>query len=60
MSVIDQVIRAYGGRKALAKAFGCTNAAITNWKRRGIPKHAIPKIHLDTGIPLKKLDKSTV
>lgn len=57
MTIVDEVIQAYGGISAVKKRFKYTdNAAVYNWKSRGIPKRLLIQIHQDTGISLKKLN----
>ena len=34
---IDTLLRKFGGATNLAKALGCGKAAISNWKKNGIP-----------------------
>lgn len=51
-----EIMKKYGNPVEAAKALGYKDAAtVRMWRIRGIPKSRIAEIHLDTGIPLKRL-----
>lgn len=55
-NIVEEVISAYGGVKAVQDRFGYSRPmAVYNWRARGIPKSLIADIHVDTGIEIKKL-----
>lgn len=54
--IIEEVIRAYGGVRAVQDRFGYKEPmAVYNWRSRGIPKSLIADIHVDTGIEINRL-----
>lgn len=56
MDIVQEVIDAYGGIKAVQEAFGYTEPmAVYNWRRRGIPRDKIEAVHKKTGIPVERL-----
>lgn len=56
--IVDEVISAYGGVRGTQKRFMYSAPmAVYNWRSRGLPRHLIADIHLDTGIPIKRLQK---
>ena len=58
--VIDRVIAAYGGVHATQVRFAYTQPmGVYNWRSRGIPRHLIADIHLDTGIDIAELKTAT-
>lgn len=58
--VIDKVIAAYGGINETQKRFCYTEPmGVYNWRSRGIPRHLLADIHVDTGIPLDDLKEAT-
>jgi hypothetical protein len=58
--VVEQVISAYGGVKAVQNRFGYKEPmAVYNWRFRGIPKTLLAEIHVDTGIEIQRLQQGT-
>lgn len=58
-AIIEEVIQAYGGIRAVQIRFGYKEPmAVYNWRSRGIPKSLIADIHIDTGIDIKRLQQS--
>tara|TARA_R110002110_G_scaffold415835_1_gene657192 strand:+ start:20862 stop:21071 length:210 start_codon:yes stop_codon:yes gene_type:complete len=54
--VVDEVIEAYGGIKAVQSRFGYSEPmAVYNWRSRGLPRYLLADIHLDTQIPIERL-----
>lgn len=59
MTIVDEVIKHYGGVRAVQKRFGYTHTmAVYQWRRRGIPTSKLIDVHLDTGIDLRRLQRS--
>lgn len=56
--IVEEVISAYGGVGATQSRFGYKEPmAVYNWRSRGLPKSLIAEIHLDTNIPLERLQQ---
>ncbi len=56
--IVDKVINAYGGVKAVQERFGYTKPmGVYNWRSRGLPRSLIAEIHLDTKIDISELTK---
>ena len=56
--VVNEVITAYGGVKQVQARFKYTEPmAVYNWRSRGIPKGLLAEIHLDTNIPIIRLQQ---
>lgn len=56
--IVEEVINAYGGVKAVQARFGYREPmAVYNWRARGIPRTLIADIHVDTGIEIKRLQQ---
>jgi predicted SpoU family rRNA methylase len=56
---IEAVITAYGGVKAVQERFNYGSPmAVYNWRARGIPRHLLLDIFLDTGIDPHALQKA--
>jgi hypothetical protein len=54
--IVEEVISAYGGVAKVQARFGYSERmAVYNWRSRGIPKSLIAEIHVDTRIPIKRL-----
>lgn len=59
MDIVDEVITAYGGVKAVQERFGYSKPmAVYNWRSRGIPRDKVADIHVDTGIDIPRLQAS--
>lgn len=59
MSIVEDVIKAYGGVKAVQERFGYKSSmSVYVWRKRGIPKNKIVEIYQDTGLDLQSLNKS--
>lgn len=59
VDIVDQVIDAYEGIPNVMNRFNYKHSmGVYIWKRRGIPKSLLADIHIDTGIPLKTLQKA--
>lgn len=57
MNIVEEVIHAYGGIKAVQQRFGYKDRmGVYCWRTRGIPRKLIADIHLDTGIDIKRLN----
>jgi len=56
--IVDRVIDAYGGVKAVQKRFGYSEPmGVYNWRSRGLPRSLIAEIHIDTKIDISELAK---
>lgn len=59
MEVVEEVIDAYGGVKAVQERFAYKSSmSVYVWRKRGLPKAHLADIHMDTGIDLKRLRDS--
>mgnify|MGYP006136974925 CR=1 FL=1 len=59
--IVDEVIAAYGGVRAVQDRFGYKEPmAVYNWRSRGLPKSLIAEIHVDTGIEIKRLQMGSL
>lgn len=56
--IVDEVIAAYGDVKAVQARFNYSEPmAVYNWRSRGIPRYLLTEIHMDTGIPVDRLQE---
>lgn len=56
--VINEIISAYGGVAEVQKRFSYSEPmGVYNWRSRGVPKSLIAEIHVDTGIPISRLQQ---
>lgn len=56
--VVDQIIAAYEGVENVQLRFGYTEPmGVYNWRSRGVPKSLVADIHLDTGIPITRIQE---
>lgn len=56
--VVNEVISAYGGIKEVQARFNYTEPmAVYNWRARGVPKALLAEIHIDTNIPIRRLQQ---
>ena len=54
--VINEIISAYGGISKVQKRFGYSEPmGVYNWRSRGVPRSLIAEIHVDTKIPIARL-----
>lgn len=57
MELFDEILQSYGGIQQMQDRFGLKSPqAVYNWRYRGIPKGKLIDIHLDTSIPLSRLN----
>jgi hypothetical protein len=48
MNAADEIIDSHGGNEALAKRFGISSAAVSNWRKRGeLPRERIASLLAD-------------
>lgn len=52
---IDMAAERAGGRRALASRLNVTEAAVGNWKARGVPAEHCPRIEQITGVQCELL-----
>ena len=57
--IVSEVINAYKGVSAVQRRFNYKQPmGVYNWRARGIPRSLIADIHIDTGIPIIRLQQA--